>query len=201
MWTFSLKLEGPCRISRINLRAWSGRMAGFGSLKRMAFGRRLWGSITIPIHWTLGYLEYLGYNGTGGLQLLVLQSPWLHEVIHARLSHLQMSETSEPTGTWKVTTDSYSQWTLAMDSVGLSQMALMWFTWSPINSQKWHISFLPLPISMPNLMKLHRIPLIHDTDCGLTFMANFTKNIYKELRIKPWFSTVYHPQTQGQVEK
>jgi IS30 family transposase len=63
-------------------------------------------------------------------------------------------------------------------------------------------------ISAPDLMKLHihhiwklhRIPLIHGTDHGLTFMANFMKSIYKDLGIEPCFSTAYHPQTQGQVE-
>ena len=63
-------------------------------------------------------------------------------------------------------------------------------------------------ISAPDLMKLHirhiwklhGIPLVHGTDHGSTFTVNFTKNIYKELRIKPRFSTAYHPQTQGQVE-
>ena len=63
-------------------------------------------------------------------------------------------------------------------------------------------------ISTPDLMKLHvhhiwklhGIPLVHGTDRGSTFTANFMKNIYKELGIKPRFSTMYHPQTQGQVE-
>ena len=70
--------------------------------------------------------------------------------------------------------------------------------------------FIPMTtdISAPDLMKLHichiwklhGIPLVHGTNCGSTFTANFTKNIYKELRIEPRFSTAYHPQTQGQVE-
>ena len=63
-------------------------------------------------------------------------------------------------------------------------------------------------ISAPDLMKLHihhiwklhGIPLMHGTNCGSTLTVNFTKNIYKELRIEPQFSTAYHPQTQGQVE-
>ena len=72
------------------------------------------------------------------------------------------------------------------------------------------VHFIPTTtdISAPDLMKLHvhhiwklhGIPLIHGTNCGSTFTANFMKNIYKELRIEPWFSTMYHPQTQGQVE-
>ena len=63
-------------------------------------------------------------------------------------------------------------------------------------------------ISTPNLMKLyiqhiwklHRIPLVHGTNHDSMFTANFTKGIYKELGIEPCFLTVYHPQTQGQVE-
>ena len=43
-------------------------------------------------HWTLGYF---GYDRTGLLELLVSQSPQLHEAICARMSYLQMSETLE----------------------------------------------------------------------------------------------------------
>ena len=55
--------------------------------------------------------------------------------------------------------------------------------------------FIPMmtDISAPDLMKLHihliwklhGIPLMHGTDCRSTFTVNFTKNIYKELGIKP----------------
>jgi transposase InsO family protein len=70
--------------------------------------------------------------------------------------------------------------------------------------------FIPtmMDISAPDLMKLHirhiwklhGIPLVHGTNRGSTFTANFTKGIYKDLGIEPRFSTAYHPQTQGQVE-
>ena len=71
-----------------------------------------------------------------------------------------------------------------------------------------HFILMTTNISMPNLMKLHiqhiwklhRILLIHRTDCGSTFTTAFTKSLYKGLRIEPQFSTTYHPQTQGQVE-
>jgi len=70
--------------------------------------------------------------------------------------------------------------------------------------------FIPMTTSIttPELMKLHirhiwklhGIPLVHGTDRGLTFTAAFMKGIYKELGVKPCFSTAYHPQMQGQVE-
>ena len=71
-----------------------------------------------------------------------------------------------------------------------------------------HFILTTTDISAPDLMKLHvhhiwklhGILLVHSTDRGSTFMVNFTKSIYKELGIKPRFSMVYHPQTQGQVE-
>ena len=71
-----------------------------------------------------------------------------------------------------------------------------------------HFILMTTNISAPDLMKLHvhhiwklhGIPLMHSTNCGSLFTANFTKSIYKELSIKPQFSTAYHPQTQGQVE-
>ena len=63
--------------------------------------------------------------------------------------------------------------------------------------------FIPMTtnISAPDLMKLHvchiwklhGIPLVHGTNHSSTFTANFTKGIYKELSIKPCFSTAYHP--------
>ena len=71
-----------------------------------------------------------------------------------------------------------------------------------------HFILMTTDISAPNLMKLHihhiwklhGIPLVHSTNHSSMFTANFTRNIYKELGIKPWFLNVYHPQTQGQVE-
>jgi subtilase family serine protease len=57
-----------------------------------------------------------------------------------------------------------------------------------------------MKLHIRHVWKLHGIPLVHRTDRGSMFMANFTKSIYKDLGIKPRFSTVYHPQTQGQVE-
>ena len=71
-----------------------------------------------------------------------------------------------------------------------------------------HFILTTTDISAPDLMKLHiqhvwklhGIPLVHGTDRGSTFTANFTKKIYKDLSIEPRFLMVYHPQTQGQVE-
>jgi hypothetical protein len=57
-----------------------------------------------------------------------------------------------------------------------------------------------MKLHIHHVWKLHRIPLIHGIDCGSTFMANFTKSIYKDLRIELRFLMAYHPQTQGQVE-
>ena len=65
-------------------------------------------------HWTLGYLRY---NRIGLLQLLAQESPRLHELIHARVSHMQMSKASESMQIWKATANPHSQWTLAMDSI------------------------------------------------------------------------------------
>jgi transposase InsO family protein len=57
-----------------------------------------------------------------------------------------------------------------------------------------------MKLHIHHIWKLHRIPLIHGMDQGLTFTAAFMKSLYKGLGIKPCFSTAYHPQTQGQVE-
>jgi transposase InsO family protein len=57
-----------------------------------------------------------------------------------------------------------------------------------------------MKLHIQHIWKLHRVPLIHRMDQGSTFTATFTKSLYKGLGIKPQFSTMYHPQTQGQVE-
>jgi hypothetical protein len=71
-----------------------------------------------------------------------------------------------------------------------------------------HFILTTTDISAPDLMKLHirhvwklhGIPLVHGTDHGSMFTANFMRSIYKDLGIEPRFSMAYHPQTQGQVE-
>jgi transposase InsO family protein len=57
-----------------------------------------------------------------------------------------------------------------------------------------------MKLHIQHIWKLHGVPLIHRTDQGSTFTTAFTKSLYKGLGIEPWFSTAYHPQTQGQVE-
>ena len=47
---------------------------------------------------------------------------------------------------------------------------------------------------------LHGLPLRHNTDCGPQFTAPYMRNLHKNLGIDQWFSTTYHPETQGQVE-
>ena len=71
-----------------------------------------------------------------------------------------------------------------------------------------HFILTTTDISTANLMrlhiqhvwKLHGVPLVHGTDRGSTFMATFTKSLYKGLGIELQFLTAYHPQMQGQVE-
>ena len=65
-------------------------------------------------HWTLGYLRY---DRVSLPQLLALESPQLHEAIHAGVPHLQTGKTLKSMRTWKATADPHSQWTLAMDSI------------------------------------------------------------------------------------
>ena len=38
------------------------------------------------------------------------------------------------------------------------------------------------------------------SDCGMQFVAEFTRKLYCLLRIKITVSTAYHPQTDGQTE-
>ena len=47
---------------------------------------------------------------------------------------------------------------------------------------------------------LHGLPLHHNMDHGSQFTAPYMWNLYKDLGIDQWFSTAYHPESQGQVE-
>ena len=44
------------------------------------------------------------------------------------------------------------------------------------------------------------LPTIHSFNRGPQFKVEYTKQLYKKLGIEHWLSTVYHPQSQGQVE-
>jgi len=48
--------------------------------------------------------------------------------------------------------------------------------------------------------KLHGLPKCIISDCGPQFVAHFTRELYCLLEIKLASSTVWHPQTDGQME-
>ena len=47
---------------------------------------------------------------------------------------------------------------------------------------------------------LHGLPLVHNTDHGMQFIAPYMQNLYKSLSINQRLSTAYHPESQGQVK-
>ena len=51
-----------------------------------------------------------------------------------------------------------------------------------------------------NVWKLHRLPESVVSDRGPQFMAELTKELNRMLEIKTKLSTVFHPQTDGQME-
>jgi transposase InsO family protein len=55
-------------------------------------------------------------------------------------------------------------------------------------------------LHIANIWKLHGVPLVHNTDRGSTFRAEYTKQLNWALGIETRLSSAYHPQTQGQVE-
>jgi transposase InsO family protein len=55
-------------------------------------------------------------------------------------------------------------------------------------------------LHIANVWKLHGVPLVHNTDRGSTFKAEYTKQLNMALGIETQLSSAYHPQTQGQVE-
>jgi hypothetical protein len=52
-----------------------------------------------------------------------------------------------------------------------------------------------------NVWKLHGLPRNVLSDRGPQFVAEFTRELYRLLGIKPTPSTAYHPQTDGQTER
>jgi hypothetical protein len=135
-------------------------------------------------------------------------------VICTRLSHLQASEASDQREHGKLqpipTPDGPWQWIQSdfMGELPRSDGFNAIYVVSNRLTKMAHFIPTTTDISAPDLMKLHihhvwklhRIPLVHGTDCGSTFTANFTRSIYKDLGIEPQFSMAYHLQTQGQVE-
>ena len=52
-----------------------------------------------------------------------------------------------------------------------------------------------------NVWKLHGTPKRTISDRGTTFNSKFLRALYQRLQISPGFSTAYHPQTDGQLER
>ena len=52
-----------------------------------------------------------------------------------------------------------------------------------------------------HVWKLHGLPHRIISDCRSQFVAAFTQELYRLLRIKITSSTAYHPQTDGQTER
>lgn len=52
-----------------------------------------------------------------------------------------------------------------------------------------------------NVWKLHGTPLDTISDRGPQFASKVTRSFFQQLGITPRFSTVYHPQTDGQTER
>ena len=55
-------------------------------------------------------------------------------------------------------------------------------------------------LHMENVWHLHGLPLCHNTDWGPQFNNPYMQTLHRSLGIDQCLSTVYHPQTQGQVE-
>ena len=52
-----------------------------------------------------------------------------------------------------------------------------------------------------NIWKLHRLPESIISDKGPQFVAEFMRELNKMLEIETRLSTVFHPQTDGQIEQ
>jgi hypothetical protein len=56
-------------------------------------------------------------------------------------------------------------------------------------------------IHYSDIFRLHGIPKKIFSDCGSQFAAHFMRALYKHLDIKTGFTTAYHPQGSGKVER
>jgi len=54
---------------------------------------------------------------------------------------------------------------------------------------------------LKEVWKLHGLPRSVRSDRGPQFITDFTRKLYRLLRIKLTMSTAYHPQTDGQTER
>lgn len=54
---------------------------------------------------------------------------------------------------------------------------------------------------LDNVVKHHGLPRTIVSDRGTTFTSMFWKEVLRQARIEPLYSTAYHPQTNGQTER
>jgi hypothetical protein len=54
---------------------------------------------------------------------------------------------------------------------------------------------------LKEVWKLHGLPRSVQSDRGPQFVTDFTRELYRLLRIKLTTSTAYHPQTDGQTDR
>jgi transposase InsO family protein len=54
---------------------------------------------------------------------------------------------------------------------------------------------------LKEVWKLHGLPCSVRSDRGPQFVTDFTRKLYRLLRIKLTMSMAYHPQTDGQTER
>ncbi|QRW21690.1 Retrotransposable element Tf2 protein [Rhizoctonia solani] len=52
-----------------------------------------------------------------------------------------------------------------------------------------------------HVWKLHGLPVKTVLDRGTMFTGKFLRALYKQLGIKPAFSSAYHPESDGQTEQ
>ena len=58
-----------------------------------------------------------------------------------------------------------------------------------------------IDLYVDNILRLHRAPVSIVSDRGTQYVSKFWKKLHKAIRTRLDYSTAYHPQTDGQIER
>ncbi|KAF8761993.1 hypothetical protein RHS01_00042 [Rhizoctonia solani] len=86
-----------------------------------------------------------------------------------------------------------------------------WWPGMKSSAKEWFGHFIPTSkkvtakgladLFIAHVWKLHGLPVKTISDRGTTFTGKFLRALYQRLRVRPAFSSAYHPESDGQTER